>query len=484
LDPRKHRSKGKKSKKKKEKKKGRKHSRRSHSSSDFQTFEGGSPVSPEDFEPGLVNPGSPITSNEDVSRSSWNNGPKPTTGPRTPPIAMRGARTPEGPGPRTPPSGGPRTPSGPRTPEGRGARTPDTPTEDDHLPMRNSSLQSSRNYNMNIRAVKRPSTPPEPYPEQPTRSSPVGMTMALENAYKAQKGPSKGPRTPPGFSPRGPVSPPGDPPMSPRAKGYGSSPPPNKRLRTGDRSSDRSRDRRSSSKRDRDRSDHRRAPSRSPPPRRPGRDSLDRSPGRRGSSRRSHSRSPSRSGSRRSSRRSSRDRYPMLSPRSEYRSARSERESGDRDYRKSNLIQTPEPERTANVSTTGNISNLQATSLFAEMIKNKKTRELLKQKNQRRSDQPVSSSVVVNSELSDPRNQLRLPGNQQPPASGLPPISGGGHRFLPANGQPMLTNAAGYPMQVASSMKKGAKPLPHRPGALPMPPGMEMARMMSSSDSG
>ena len=57
--------------------------------------------------------------------------------------ATRGApRTPEGP-----------SPTGPRTPDGsgmRGARTPETPFDDRYVKPRD---------------VKRPSTPPEPYPE-------------------------------------------------------------------------------------------------------------------------------------------------------------------------------------------------------------------------------------------------------------------------------------------------------------------------------
>ena len=96
---------------------------------------------------------SPVSSNEEVSRSSWNNGRRPRTppgdppgptGPRTPPMpATRGIpRTPEGP-----------SPTGPRTPDGsgmRGARTPETPFDDRYVKPRD---------------VKRPSTPPEPYPE-------------------------------------------------------------------------------------------------------------------------------------------------------------------------------------------------------------------------------------------------------------------------------------------------------------------------------
>ena len=239
----------------------------------FQPFEGGSPVSPEDF---VRSSGggdhSPISSNEN-SRGSWNNGnggngrgpPWPRTppessllpplqqqqflpvaaavvqasGPRTPPMPMRGARTPEGPGPRTP--------------EGKGARTPETPPE---------ALESSRlssSFQQKIREnVKGPSTPPGP--------DNVSMTAVLEQAYSSNR---KGPRTPPDtFSPRGPVSPlDHQHSISPRSKrrtppeDYETSHPPHKRRRSRERSP---RDSRGNKRRSRDRYDDRRRNSRSP----------------------------------------------------------------------------------------------------------------------------------------------------------------------------------------------------------------------------
>ena len=65
-------------------------------------------------------------------------------------------------------------PTGPRTPEGtgtRGDRTPETPIEDHYVKPRD--------------VLKRPSTPPEPYPEvrRPT-NSPPSMTANLEKAIR------------------------------------------------------------------------------------------------------------------------------------------------------------------------------------------------------------------------------------------------------------------------------------------------------------
>ena len=301
----------------------------------------------------------------------------------------------------------PRT--GPRTPEGhKGARTPETPLED----------EPPRHYKRDH--PKRPSTPPEPYPTSsplPIRDlkssktgpkSPVSMTTALERAYK-----QKGPRTPP---PPMDLSPPDldhkrrrTPPIG---EGYEMSPPPAKRRRSRERSP--LRDRRSK----RDRYDRRssRSPrrSRSPPPR---------SRGERG--RRSPSRSPSRS---RRSRRSSRDRYPP-SPSSRSR---------DRDHR---------DQRDHGRDRASNEANLGSTSLFSEMLKNKKAREMVQQRQQNR------SSVVVNSELSDPRSQPqpRVPTGPEHPRDH-------GHRpTAPANGVPVNN--------------RGPRPPPHRPGNLPMPPG-------------
>ena len=307
----------------------------------------------------------------------------------------------------------PRT--GPRTPEGhKGARTPETPLED----------EPPRHYKRDH--AKRPSTPPEPYPTSsplPIRDlktsksgpkSPVSMTTALERAYK-----QKGPRTPP---PPMDMSPPDldhKRRRTPPIEGYEMSPPPAKRRRSRERSP--ARDRRS--KHSRDRYDRRssRSPrrSRSPPPR---------SRGERG--RRSPSRSPSRS---RRSRRSSRDRYPPSPP----------PRSRDRDYR-------DQRDHGRDRGSTEAATNLQPTSLFTEMMKNKKAREMVKQKQQKRSD---GSSVVVNSELSDPRSQPqpRLPPGQDHSREH-------GHRpAVPANGVP-LNN-------------RGPRPPPHRPGNLPMPPG-------------
>ena len=342
--------------------------------------------------------------------------------PRSPPIAP-------------PPSGGPRTPpmprTGPRTPEGhKGARTPETPVEDE--PPR---YASKRDH------VKRPSTPPEPYPTSPPPiktaksgpKSPVSMTAALDRAYK-----QKGPRTPP---PPMDISPPDldhkrrrvTPPME---DDYGVSPPPAKRRRSRDRSPPRDRDRRS--KRSRDRYADRQRGSRSPSRR------SSRSPPR-SRGRRSPSRSPSRC---RRSRRSSRDRYPPSPPRSSRDRGGTGGGDRDRDHGREGQTQS---------------SNLQSsTSLFTEMMKNKKARELIKQKQQKRSD---GSSVIVNSELSDPRSQ---PAHRPPQPDGHREVPVGQHQSSHHRHSQVFppSGSNGLPVN-----KKGPKPPPHRPGALPMPPG-------------
>ena len=390
-------------------------------------------MSPEDF----AKDHSPISSNEN-SRGSWNNGrrprsppephiPPPVTGPRTPPMPMRGARTPEGPGPRTP--------------EGKGARTPETPPEDN-------------NRSFKPRDVKRPSTPPEPYPETDMRSpgfgdrrSPPSMTAALEKAYRH---PPKGPRTPPDFSPRGgPVSPP-EPAISPRSKRRRTPPPvgeydspPHKRRRSRDRSHDRSRSKRSS---DRDRYDDRRRSSRSPPRRRGGRDSLDRSPPR------SRRRTPSPPSSRSS--RGSRRRSPDRSSNSGRDRGGSGRASRDREP------YPPVPERSV---------ALGQNSLFAEIVKNKQNRQLIQQKqNLKRGE----TSMIVNSELQDPRSHPQA--SNRPPNMPPQPHSRGGSGQVTSNGQtnPMI------------NQKKGVKPPPHRPGALAMPPDWQKEHQIPGTSSG
>ena len=120
----------------------------------------------------------------------------------------------------------------------------------------------------------------------------------------------------------------------------------------------------------------------------------------------------------------------------------------------------PEHPRTAS----GGASKIQqSTSLFGEMMKNKKTRELLQQKQSlKRSDsvpnagQAQQASVIVNSELSDPRTQL---------------ASSRDHGGSSSRNNGNVMN------------KKGPKAPPHRPGMLPMPPGMDINRMLSDSNS-
>ena len=119
------------------------------------------------------------------------------------------------------------------------------------------------------------------------------------------------------------------------------------------------------------------------------------------------------------------------------------------------------------------------------MLKKKKNRALLAQK--KRAD----TSVIVNTELSDPRPQSL----QRQPSVGLPsmaslsampqqPHNDGGQFFglgamalAAANGQPGVPNLS----------KKGPKAPPHRPGALPMPPGytpgMDIKGMLNPAQS-
>lgn len=421
------RPKSKKSKKKKDKKKSKHKRETQQPEASFVPPPpplGGSPISPEDYK--RISPD---------QQQQWKNGretrtrPQPRTPPGEPP------RTPEGPSTPPPMMMGPRTPEGPR-----GARTPETPP-----PTKN-------------RDVKRPSTPPEPYPADPRRSSrsPMSMTAALEKAYKSDHS-RRGPRTPPDYASMSP----GAKRMSRAGDDYEMSPPPSKRRRSSrDRTPDyhyrdRSRDR----SRERDRRDHR------------SKHSRDRYDDR--SSRRS-SRSPRSSSSRRPSRRSSRDRYPPSPP------PRSRVDHRDRDLRDTDHRIAPVA---ASVSTLSSASgsagggggggsgdrgsggnSLQSTSLFTEMMKNKKTRELLKQKQSLKQHSSNSTSVVVNNELSDPR-QLGRSASYDPRNSAN------------ANGQ--ILPSSGVAASNLLHHKKGPKPLPHRPGALPMPPGMDMSRMMN-----
>ena len=92
------------------------------------------------------------------------------------------------------------------------------------------------------------------------------------------------------------------------------------------------------------------------------------------------------------------------------------------------------------------------------MVKMKNARKLLKQTPKRGGE----TSVIVNSELQDPRSQ---PQPSRPPIPSQPPPR------VPStsNGQAVMNSNI--------IQKKGTpKPPPHRPGALPMPPGMELTR--------
>ena len=105
-------------------------------------------------------------------------------------------------------------------------------------------------------------------------------------------------------------------------------------------------------------------------------------------------------------------------------------------------------------------------SLFAEMLKKKNNRALLEQKKR-------DTSVIVNSELSDPRNPSMQRQLSAPVASNLTqqPDPRYSMAIAAANGQTMPPNL----------IKKGPKAPPHRPGALPMPPGMDIRRMLDDT---
>ena len=98
------------------------------------------------------------------------------------------------------------------------------------------------------------------------------------------------------------------------------------------------------------------------------------------------------------------------------------------------------------------------------MLKKKKNRVLLEK---RKSE----TSVVVNSELSDPRNPtLQRQASVMPsgvPTGVPPPDPRYSMAMAAANGQALTPNLS----------KKGPKAPPHRPGALPMPPGMDIGGM-------
>lgn len=100
------------------------------------------------------------------------------------------------------------------------------------------------------------------------------------------------------------------------------------------------------------------------------------------------------------------------------------------------------------------------------MLKKKKNRVLLEK---RKSE----TSVVVNSELSDPRNPTlqrqasSAIGPSSVPLGVPPPDPRYSMAMAAANGQALTPNLS----------KKGPKAPPHRPGALPMPPGMDIGGM-------
>ena len=195
-------------------------------------------------------------------------------------------------------------------------------------------------------------------------------------------------------------------------------------------------------------------------------DSNDRTPPRDRRSRRSHSRSPPRS----------RRRSPAHHGRSSDRGG--SRSSRDRDHAKS-----------GGHASRPNLG-LSSTSLGAELLKHKKAKNLLLEKKQKEAAavaNATAASMVVNTELQDPRSQPPVHSSSrhhQP--STMPPQHNLGGRdgstassLLQSNGQASVTNPSVVP-------RRGQRAPPHRPAALPMPPGhgmgLEMGRSHMASD--
>ena len=94
------------------------------------------------------------------------------------------------------------------------------------------------------------------------------------------------------------------------------------------------------------------------------------------------------------------------------------------------------------------------------------------------------TNIYINSCISDPRNQSiqRQPSSAMPPSvmtpTGVPPPD-------PRYTMAMAAAAAngGQNIPLGGLTKKGSKALPHRPGALPMPPGMDIRGMLNDNAS-
>ncbi|XP_059084764.1 cyclin-dependent kinase 12-like isoform X2 [Tigriopus californicus] len=351
----------------------------------------------------------------------------------------------------------------------RPPRTPPEPIDSDSRHSYRSGAKTP------VYGDSKPPSPPEPYPGD-DEHCPEDMVVD-----RVSPGGPGGPRTPPmmpmGRMSAGPRTPPSEtPPGSPYTAGRNSkrrrSPPPlddmditpPKRSR---RSRDRSRDRRRKRSPDRYRS----------PGRRDRRDSRSPYSAMR---RHSDSRSPP-SRNRRSGRRSPRH-SPIRESSRDYRGHRGD-SSTRRDRSNRNPVPSSNPPR--------EMSNMQATTLFAEILKKKHLREKLQQRQSLRreksneltvlddkSQSPFGSGRIAPSQMNAGHPYNSIPVGVPAP---LLPVQSTPNRLMPQTAHPQANgDYAGRPStgHTAGSSQGSTRPplpgsgiKPHRPSALPLPPG-------------
>eukprot|EP00095_Tigriopus_kingsejongensis_P008467 maker-scaffold18_size714446-snap-gene-3.27 protein:Tk08467 transcript:maker-scaffold18_size714446-snap-gene-3.27-mRNA-1 annotation:"cyclin-dependent protein kinase-like protein" len=453
-------AKGKKKKSKKDKKKSKKKKRKHQ---DTAASPLGSPVSsdndfgapapgppPRRSAPAFPHGGSPFSSPEDNHRGSSRRSSRHLPG--EPPYVLNEEEeeVPEAPPPRPVNSGYRRSKSQSNgrslTPDAvayrrRPPRTPPEPRmEEDDTNSRHSYRSGAKTP---VYPDHKPPSPSEPYPGEAShfqRQVSGGGGPRTPPMIPASKSVG-GPRTPP------PETPPGSPypPIrvkrrrTPPALGDMDPTPPKRTRRSRDRSRDRNRRRKS---------DRYRSPSR-----RNRRDS--RSPYS-SSRRRSDSRSPS-SRRHRSTRRS-----PRHSPIRE-----SSRELRDKDNRRGG---------DRNLSQSREMSNMQATTLFAEILKKKHLREKLQQRQTQRRDN--SEISIIEEKSQSPFSRAPSHGNSHNTLQGgVPPLpiqSPPRHhpiRIPQVNGEFGVKIAVHTPTLGVPGRGPASGIKPHRPGALPLPPG-------------
>lgn len=129
------------------------------------------------------------------------------------------------------------------------------------------------------------------------------------------------------------------------------------------------------------------------------------------------------------------------------------------------------------------MSNMQATTLFAEMIKNKKNRDLLQQRQRPSDTQQYNCSGGDDHYQSSGGQSNKYPYDQKRRSHVAPP--NGQEHLLIRGGQQQLQKMQPQqpPVQSLPSQRRGQKQPAHRPGTLPMPPGMEMHRPVTEDSS-